>query len=266
MKKVRKYKNIDFTEGFLFTFYLKKGIFSIRFITCVVFSLIPLLQFILLYPEVTINHQNLLNSFFWGDFVWNALLFSPFFSLISVLLAADIVSGEFSNKSAMILYSIGSRSKILLIKILYLLFTLFILTIISFLSFTIYGLFNFGMIAEIRFYLAGFLIVFFDLMFYVALTLMCSALIRKSLVAFIIPLFYIFLQVGYIFESYDVSLLSHSYYKLKVFNLFDTIVYSHFESSLPTATIFDLVIFFALPILLFLITIYSFKQIDIRVD
>ena len=266
MKKVRKYKNIDFTEGFLFTFYLKKGIFSIQFITCVVFSLIPLLQFILLYPEVTINSQNSLNRFFWGDFVWNALLFSPFFSLISVLLAADIVSGEFSNKSAMILYSIGSRSKILLIKILYLLFTLFILTIISFLSFTIYGLFNFGMIAETRFYLAGFLIVFFDLMFYVALTLMCSALIRKSLIAFIIPLFYIFLQVGYIFESFDVYLLSHSYYKLRVFNLFRSIVYSRFESPVATGTIFDLVIFFALPILLFLITIYSFKQIDIRVD
>ena len=266
MKKVRKYNNIDFSEGFLFTFYLKKGIFSIRFITCVVFSLIPLLQFILLYPELTINSQNLLNSFFWGDFVWNALLFSPFFSLISVLLAADIVSGEFSNKSAMILYSIGSRSKILLIKILYLLFTLFILTIISFLSFTIYGLFNFGMIAEIRFYLAGFLIVFFDLMFYVALTLMCSALIRKSLIAFIIPLFYIFLQSGGFFRSFDLDLLSFSYYKLNVFRLFQSIIYSRIEISAIIGTIFDLVIYFAFPTLLFLIIIYSFKQIDIRVD
>ncbi len=266
MKKVRKYKNISFSEGFLFTFYLKKGIFSIQFIVCILFSLIPLLQFILLYPELTINSQNLLNSFFWGDFVWNALLFSPFFSLISVFLAADIVSGEFSNKSAMILYSIGSRSKILIIKILYLLFSIFILTVISFLTFTIYGLIKFGMIAEMRFYLAGFLVVLFNLMFYVSLTLMCSALIRKSLVAFILPLFYIFLQAGYIFESYDLDLLSHSYYKLRVFRLFQSVVYSRFETSMAIGTIFDLVIFFILPILLFLITIYSFKQIDIRVD
>ena len=266
MKKVRKYKNIDFSEGFLFTFYLKKGIFSFQFITCIIFSLIPLIQFILLYPELTISNQNVLNGFFWIDFVWNALLFSPFFSLISVFLAADIVSGEFSNKSAMILYSIGSRSRILLIKILYLLFTIFILTIISFLSFTIYGLFNFGMIAETRFYLAGFVIVFFDLIFYVALTLMCSALIRKSLIAFILPLFYIILQAGYFFESFDLDLLSFSYYKLKMFDLFKSIFYSHFESPVTIGTIFDLVIFFALPILLFLITIYSFKQIDIRVD
>ena len=266
MKKVRKYKNIDFTEGFLFTFYLKKGIFSFQFITCIIFSLIPLIQFILLYPELTINHQNLLNSYFWGDFVRSALLFSPFFSLISVFLAADIVSGEFSNKSAMILYSIGSRSRILLIKILYLLFTIFILTIISFLSFTIYGLIKFGMIAETRFYLAGFLIVFFDLMFYVSLTLLCSALIRKSLIAFILPLFYIFLQAGGFFESFDLDLLSHSYYKLKVFRLFQSVVYSRFESPVTIGTIFDLVIFFALPLTIFLITLYSFKQIDIRVD
>ncbi len=122
------------------------------------------------------------------------------------------------------------------------------------------------MIAETRFYLAGFLIVFFDLMFYVSLTLLCSALIRKSLIAFILPLFYIFLQAGGFFESFDIYLLSHSYYKLKIFNLSHSIVYSHFESSVTTGTIFDLVIFFALPILLFLITIYSFKHIDIRVD
>ncbi|NVM19956.1 MAG: ABC transporter permease [Candidatus Lokiarchaeota archaeon] len=266
MKKVRKYKNIDFTEGFLFTFYLKNGIFSIQFITCIIFSLIPLIQFILLYPELTINSQNLLNSFFWGDFVRSALLFSPFFSLISVFLAADIVSGEFSNKSAMILYSIGSRSKILLIKIFYLLFTIFILTIISFLSFTIYGFIKFGMIAETRFYLAGFLIVFFDLMFYVSLTLMCSALIRKSLVAFILPLFYIFLQTGYFFESFDLDLLSHSYYKLRVYDLCQSVVYSHFDTSMTIGTIFDLFIFFALPLMIFLITLYSFQQIDIRVD
>jgi len=266
MKKVRKYKNISFSEGFLFTFYLKKGIFSIQFIMCILFSLIPIMQIIFLYPELNINSQNFLNSFFWGDFVGNTLIYAPFFSLISVFLAADIVSGEFSNKSAMILYSIGSRSKILVIKILYLLFNIIILAVISFLSFTIYGLIKFGMIAEMRFYLAGFLVVLFNLMFYVSLTLMCSALIRKSLVAFILPLFYIFIQAGYIFESFDLDLLSHSYYNLRVFHLFWSVVFSGIESSMTLGTIFDLVIFFALPILLFLITIYSFKQIDIRVD
>ena len=266
MKKVRKYKKLNFSEGLLFTFYLKKGIFSIQFVMCILFSLIPLMQFIFLYPELSINHQNLLNSFFFGDFVGNTLVYSPYFSLISVFLAADIVSGEFSNKSAMILYSIGSRSKILVVKILYLLFSIFILAVISFLSFTIYGLIKFGMIAEMRFYLAGFLVVLFNLMFYLSLTLMCSALIRKSLVAFILPLFYIFLQAGYIFKSYDLDLLSYSYYNLKIFNLFKNIVFSGIESQMTLGTIFDLVIFFALPILLFLITIYSFKQIDIRVD
>lgn len=266
MKEVRKYKNIKFSEGFLFAFYLKKGIFSLQFIVCILFSLIPIMQIIFLYPEITIHSQNSINSFFWHDFVGNALMTSPFFSLISIFLAADIVSGEFSNKSAMILYSIGSRTKILIIKILYLLFSIFILTVISFLTFTIYGHIKFEMIAETRFYLAGFLIVFFNLLFYVSLTLMCSALIRKSLIAFIIPLLYIFLQSGFLFESFDLDLLSYSYYKLRVYDLCQSVVYSHFETSMTIGTIFDLFIFFALPLMIFLITLYSFQQIDIRVD
>ena len=266
MKAVRKYKTVNFSEGFLFTFYLKKGIFSIQFIMCILFSLIPLLQIIFLYPELNINHQNSFNSFFWGDFVGNGLVYSPFFSLISIFLAADLVSEEFSNKSAMILYSIGSRSKILVIKIIYLVFSIFILTVISFLSFTIYGFIKFSMIAEMRFYLAGFLIAFFNLMFYASLTLMCSALIRKSLIAFILPLVYIFFQFGYLFESYDLDLLSHSYYKLRMYDLFHSVVYSSIGTSMTIGTIFDLVIFFTLPLMIFLITLYSFKKIDIRVD
>ncbi len=265
MKEDYNHNRLNFTEEPLFLFYLKREVLSIRFMICILFSLIPLMLLMLAWGDWIPSSQNGINSIFWFDFVSYTIVYSPFFTLISVFITADIVSGEFSNKSAMILYTLGSRSKILIIKFLYLMLSIFIFTVICFISFSIYSFFRCEKLASVDFFLAGFIIAYFDLLFFVSLTFLCSTLIRKTSPVFILPMLYMFLDFYYFFEMFELDLLSYRYYLLNVFEFFSDILYSN-AIIITAEMIINLILAFGLPLLLFIITIYAFTKIDIRVD
>lgn len=255
-----------FYEKPLITFYMKKGIFSIKFIICIILSLIPIIaSFISIIQEIEyglIINQDSLDLFFLYNFV-HGIMISQFFRMIPVIITADVVSGEFSNKSAMILYSIGSRNKILIIKLLTLTLSILLLMVISFSSFVIMTFIITNLYVSLHFLLTGFFFMFIDLMFIMSLTFIFTTLTRNTITSFIVPFLYITIEP--FFEAFELELLSYSYYKMIVFNFLEYIITIE-RIMIRDNTIISLIAFFGLPILILLITFYGFKQLDIRVD
>lgn len=256
----------NFYEKPLITFYMKKGIFSIKFITCIILSLIPIIAGLISISQELehslITNQESLDFFFLYDFVRGILIF-PYFRMIPVIITADVVSGEFSNKSAMILYSTGSRNKILVIKLLTLTLSILLLMVISFSSFVIITSIISNLYVSLHILLTYFFFIFIDLMFIVSLTFMFSTLTRNTITSFIVPFLYITIEP--FFKAFELELLSYSYFKMIVFNFLEDIIFIE-RILIRDNTIISFIAFFGLPILILLITFYGFKQLDIRVD
>ena len=265
MKRENKTKTSLFYEKHLFIFYLKHRILSIKFILCIM--LLFLLQFNLLnYNFEGVADQHIaVDKFYWNRFIEPPSIFFSWLRVLPVIIAADIVSGEFSNKSAMVIYATESRNKILAIKLLSAGISLFILMIFHFSSFIVMIYIRTNFLVSIPFILTGFLIIFIQLISYLALTFMISALTRNVSISFILPLFYLIIES--FLEDLELELLSYSSYTVEVFYFFENLIFKfngYFTFS--SVTVICIVVFFGLPILVMLITFYAFKQLDIRVN
>lgn len=260
MNRKNKINSSLFYEKNLFSFYLKKRVFSIKFILCILFSI--LISFSQSTFGRTISSQNLDEYIFWQKFLgaFSLAIFPLYFPII---ITADIVSGEFSNKSAMIIYSMESRTKILSIKLLILIISIFILNLFYFLTFLIIAFIKTGIFVSIHIFLIGFLIVFIEFLFISSLTFMISALTRNTFVSFILPFFYI--SITSFLEYYELELLSYNSYKMKIISFFENFLFNE-QIIFSIVKNISIIIFFGLPILIMLITFYSFKQLDIRID
>ena len=260
MNRKNKINSSLFYEKNLFSFYLKKRILSIKFILCILFSI--LISFSQSTFGRTISSQNLDEYIFWQKFLgaFSLAIFPLYFPII---ITADIVSGEFSNKSAMIIYSMESRTKILSIKLLILIISIFILNLFYFLTFLIIAFIKTGIFVSIHIFLIGFLITFIEFLFISSLTFMISALTRNTLVSFILPFFYI--SITSFLEYYELELLSYNSYKTKVIYFFENLLFNE-QIIFSIVKNISIIIFFGLPLLIILITFYSFKQLDIRID
>ncbi|KKM01119.1 hypothetical protein LCGC14_1797640 [marine sediment metagenome] len=260
MKRKNKINSSLFYEKNLFSFYLKKRILSIKFILCILFSiLISLSQS---FFARTIDSQNLEEFIFWQNFLgaFSLAIWPLYFPII---ITADIVSGEFSNKFAMIIYSTESRTKILFIKLLCLIISIFILNLFYFFTFLIIVFIRTGIFVSMHIFLIGFLITFVEFLFISFLTFMVSALTRKTFVSFILPFFYI--NITSFLEYYELELLSYNSYKMMVISFFENLLFNE-QIVFSIVKNISLIIFFGLPILIILITFYGFKQLDIRID
>lgn len=260
MNRKNKINSSLFYEKNLFSFYLKKRILSIKFILCILFSI--LISFSQSTFGGTISSQYLDEYIFWQKFVgvFSLTIFPLYFPII---ISADIVSGEFSNKSAMIIYSTESRTKILSIKLLILIISIFILNLFYFLTFLIIAFIKTGIFVSIHIFLIGFLIVFIEFLFISSLTFMISALTRKTFVSFVLPFFY--LSITSFLEYYELELLSYNSYKMKVIFFFENLLFNE-QIIFSIVKNISIIIFFGLPLLIILITFYSFKRLDIRID
>ncbi len=266
MKRENKTKTSLFYEKHLFCFYLKHRILSIRFILCIMLSLLLIFDTSKnINFEAVANQHITVDKLYWSRFIVPFSIFSFWLRVLPVIIAVDIVSGEFSNKSAMIIYATESRRKILAIKFLAVIMSLFILMVFYFLTFISLIFIRTNFLVSIPFILTGFLIIFIQLISYLTLTFMISALTRNVSISFILPFFYLIIES--FLEDLELELLSYSSYTVEVFRFFENLIFKfngYFTFS--SVTVICIVVFFGLPILVMLITFYAFKQLDIRVN
>ena len=264
MKRESKIKSSLFYEKHLFLFYMKKNILSVKFIVCFILLFIPIFQTFQTLNELEygiINNQSELDELlFWRVFIGT---YSGMLTLISVILAADVVSGEFSNKSAMIIYATESRYKILTINSLCLIISIFILMLFYFSAFLIMIFIKTDLLVSIHIYIMGFLFIFIELILYSSLTFMVSALTRSIALSFIFP--FIYMMTDSLLEGFELGLLSFDSYILRVFDFFENLIlFERFD--LDAITIICLIFYFGASILIMLLTFYVFNQRDVRID
>ena len=264
MKQESKNRSSHFYEKNLFLFYLKKNIISVKFVVCIILLFIGLFQILnrlIGFEYITIDNQRDLDELtFWRDFIGSNI---GMFSLISIIIAADVVSGEFSNRSAMIIYATESRYKILTIKLVSLIITIFLLMLFYFAAFLIMVFSVTGLLVSLQIYIIGFLLTFMGLILYSSLVFLVSALTHNIAISFIIPFFYMMIEP--FLEGFELGLFSFNSYTLRVYFFFDKLFF--FEGIVLNAvTIFCLIFFFGASILIMLLTTYIFNQRDIRID
>ncbi|KKM24306.1 hypothetical protein LCGC14_1606370, partial [marine sediment metagenome] len=253
-------------EKHLFSFYLKKRILSISFIGCIILSLIIFFSIVNEFNSQDIINQRILDKeVYWQYFIE---FLSKYLRFLPVIFFADIVSEEFSNKSAMIVYTTESRTKILSIKLLSLITSILILLLFYFSTFIIFNFLMTELFVSIHVFTMGFLIIFVDLLFFSSLIFMISALTLKVVPSLILPIFYIILELELFvvfLEDVELGLLSYSSYEMKVIDFFENLIFNK-EVIFSGLTIIRTIVFFGLPILIILIIFHHFKRIDIRVD
>ncbi len=263
MKRKNNRNSSLFYEKRLFSFYLKKRILSIKFILCILLAMFigSLTQGNSAYWG-NISSHIVDKNIFWQNFlgIFSLTIFPLYFPII---ITADIVSEEFSNRSAMIIYSMESRSRILSIKLLSLIISIFILNLSYFLPFLIVTLIRSSIFVSFHIFLMGFLIIFIEFIFISSMTFLTSALTRNTFVSFILPFFYISIETY--LENFELGLLSYTSYQRKVSSFFEYFFFNE-QIILSIVKSFSIIVFFGLPILIMLITFYSFKQLDIRID
>ncbi len=268
MKKEHNIKSKLNYEKVLFSFHFKKRFISIRTLVCMILSITPTFYILIniqafIDPNTAIDQNFLDGAIFWSGFIGQKTMVS-FFRMIPVIIAVDIISGEFSNKTAMILYSTVPRNRVLLTKIIFLISYMLFFVLFSFISFGIVFLFKFNLIVSINFLITGFSLIFIDFTFILSLTVIFSALNRNTIISFLIPLLYI--NVEPIFVSLEMELLSYSYYKENIYYSLERILFIGKSIIIDGNIILSLIVFFSAPIIIFLITFYGFKQLDIRTN
>ena len=255
----------------LIQFYFRKRFFSIRTILCLILLFLPLFNLMLSYHSI-INplveyHQNFINnSYFWGDFMGQYLnnMYLPVLPMISILITADLVSGEFSNRTAIVLYTNISRNTIIRAKIEFLVISIVIYVSLLWISLIIATSILFHAVISFSFLITGYILVFAQLLFYVSFSFLLSSLTKNTFVAFLVPFFYIFFNG--IFITLDMELLSYNYYGNTLFSFFRDLLGSnnYIVNDFPLL-LFSFIIYFGLSIILFIVTSFEFKKIDIRV-
>ncbi len=265
MKRENNAESSLFYEKHLFSFYLKRRILSISFIGSIILSLIIFFSIVNEFNSQNIINQMILDEeIYWQYFI---VFLSKYLRLLPPLFVADIVSEEFSNRSAMIIYATETRTKILSIKLLSLMISIFILLIVYFSTFIIINFIMTKLFVSIHIFLTGFLIIFIEFLFFSSLIFMISALTQKVVPSLILPIFYIIIEIFFVVFLVDVELglLSYTSYEMKVIDFFENLIFNK-EIIFSALTIISTIVFYGLPIVIILIIFHHFKWIDIRVD
>ena len=206
-------------------------------------------------------NQTIINGYlFWDTFLFFSILLYQF---TTIIIASDIISGDFSNKSAMILYSSPvSRSKIIVSKIISMVLYLLLLELLSFLFFEIILLIMVGSIVNLNILFLGFLFNFFNILFGLSFSLFLSATTRNTIISALIPFLYLYTGPQ-LFDIFNLELLSYRYHNSKVINVFSNFIETgtlifEFEE------ILSLISLLFIPFVVMLITIIIFNKLDIR--
>jgi ABC-2 type transport system permease protein len=261
--KITKHKEF-FTRSYLISFFLKTYLKELRTVICLILAIIPpiySINFIINFTETSsIDQIDIDSYFFWNSFLFISILLYRF---ATVIICSDIISGDFSNKSAMILYSLPlSRSRIIIFKIISMVVYLLILETISFLLFGSILLIVFNYSISLNIFLLGFLLNFFNILFGLSFSLFLSAVTRNTIISALIPFIYLYIG-SQIFDMLNLEFLSYVYISGKVVN----VVSNYIETGLfifEFPDILSLILLISIPFIIILITLVSFKEMDIR--
>ena len=197
-----------------------------------------------------------------GQIFYNQLM--PVLPLISILITADLVSGEFYNRTAMVLYININRKTIVRAKIEFLFISLVIFVSLLWISLIIATYILFHAIISFNYLITGYILILTHLLFYVSFSFLLSALTQNTFVAFLGPFFYLYFS-GF-FLALDMELLSYNYYGSTLFSFFtDVLISNNYTINDFPLLVFSFIMYFGLPIILFIVTYFEFKKIDIRV-
>lgn len=256
----------------LFSLYIKKNLKSIGFYLTIFIIIAPLFSTWGIINDsvnspVELTQRTFEATIFWYGYLYQLLYMWP---LVSIVLACNIISHDFSKKVAPIMYTLNSRKMYLASNIFFLIFHILLLEIFSFSLFSIITLITLGnFLISFPVLFFGFFYGFILLFFYLSFTFIFSSLTRSTVLALIIPIFYIFMSP--MFATFDMKLLSFSYFIDKLYMLLETFIYTNnFNYLLLNTNLTDLIlslsVVIAIPIALFFISVYGFKTIEIRVD
>ena len=259
MKKRNKISIWFYHEKILFIHHFKKEFLSIKTLICIGLSIILIIYSL---SGIEFFDQNILETnIFWLGFI-GAGYSSPFFKFIPIIIAANLVSGEFSSKTAMILYSTVSRNRILISKIIFSIIHLLFIIIFSFLLFEIVVLLTMNLTISINILLMGFFLIFIELIFWLALTLIFSALTHSALIA--LGFSYFHMSISPTLEYYNMKFLNYNYYRKNIyFFLYDTLFN---QNSNYEMLLLSFIIVICAPVIIVLVTFYQFNKLDIRIN
>jgi len=253
------------TEKVLISFYFKKFFKSFRVKLCFIFILIPLAYSFIdiqnyINSSVEINQLILDNSIFLRGFLSFSLIY---YNITTIIISCDIISEEFSNRTAMVLYSTTSRKKILISKIIFIILLLMFFELTSFISFGILSTFTLGLMISPIIFILGFFLILINMLFIFSLTFFFSALTRNTVVALLIPFFYNYSEQLFILS--DLKFLSYSQQLNNLISFIQNIITNGNSSIKYYELTVSFIIFFTLPIIFIVITFYTFKKLDIRI-
>jgi ABC-type transport system involved in multi-copper enzyme maturation permease subunit len=248
----------------LTSFFLKSYFKDLRTVVGLILAIIiPLfsINIIISFPDTSsVNQMDIDWYFFWNSFLVYSILFYRF---MTVIISSDIISGDFSNKSVMILYSSPlSRSRIIILKIISMVLYLLFFEIISYLLFEIILYIFVDSAISLNFLIIGFSFNFLNILFGLSFSLFLSATTRNTIISALIP--FIYLYVGpYLFGMINLDYLSYTYLSAKVANVISNFIktgifFFEFEDVL------NLILLISIPFIIILITLIIFRKVDIR--
>jgi len=249
----------------LISFFLRSYRRDLRTIISIILSIIApiyLINIIVnLSDSIIINQEFVDNYLFWGSFITYSIII---FRFISIIITSDIISGDFSHKRAMILYTLPiSRGEIIFSKAITMMIYLFILQSLTLIISSLILWIMLGLIVSFNVFLLGLLISYLSALFYFSLTLLLSGTTRNTIVSALIPLIYVYIGPQ-IFSIFDLNQLSYVFHENNGRILLQYFIYGDF-TGLNIEQISSFIILCVLPIIIIIITIFFFKQIDIRI-
>ena len=167
----------------------------------------------------------------------------PVLPLISIMITADLVSGEFSNRTAMVLYSNINRKTFIRAKIEFLVISLIIYVSLLWISLIITTALLFHAVISFNYLITGYVLVFTYLLFYISFSFLLSSLTQNTFVAFLVPFFYLYFE-GF-FIALDMELLSYNYYGYTVFSFFtDVLIHNNYTINDFPLLVFSFIMYF----------------------
>lgn len=261
------YKNKLIKQEFLLiTFFLKKYLKDLRTFICLIIIIVPPIYTIdvinLLFETETNIDQIVIDGYiYWNTFLVFSILIYRFFTII---ISSDIISGDFSDRSAMILYSSPvSRNRIVISKIISMVIYLFLFQLISFIIFDIYLLIRVGTFVSVNMFLFGFFLNFLNVLFCLSFSLTLSALTKNTIISILVPFFY-FYTGPQLFDIFDFELLSYTYHTAIVQNAISNFIESG-VLNFGFEQLLSFILMISIPLVLIFVTIVIFNKSDIRV-
>ena len=214
-----------------------------------------------LSDSIIINQEFVDDFLFWESFLTYSIIM---FKFISIIITSDIISGDFSNKRAMILYTLPiSRGKIIFSKAITMMIYLFLLQSLTLIISALILWIMLGLFISFMVFLLGLLISYLSALFYFSLTLLLSGTTRNTIVSALIPLIYVYIGPQ-IFSILDLNQLSYIFHENNGRIFLEYFIFGDF-TGLNIEQILSFIIMCILPIIIIIVTIFLFKQVDIRI-